>query len=80
MDSGVCRFLLEASAQVSARDDCNHTPLHFADDADMAQLLITAGAELNPIDGLPPFHVASMYGNAPMVQKLLIMGADSRLK
>ena len=108
------KLLLEAGADVGARDKWERTPLfrartpemvkllvqHGADvnataqyhetalnlnlrssqRAKVAEALLEAGAELNPENAMPPLHAACIYGNLPMVEKLLSMGANPHLK
>ena len=56
-------MLIQAGADVNAREDCGYTPLHCAcasGDSAMVKLLIENGADVNAVnhDGQTPLHFA----------------------
>lgn len=72
--------------QINARDEKNSTPLHWAayigSDTVVDYILAQQNSELNVMDsdGQTPLHLACMYGNSHIVKKLLIAGANSKLR
>ncbi len=83
MDEGIARLLLSHGAVVNKSDMFHRTALNNAVRFRMEELvdvLVAAGAELNPSNAMPPLHMACMCGNVLMVKKLLNMGADPMLK
>lgn len=53
-DSDEARRLIEAGADVNARDNLHNTPLHISvqfENAEITQLLIEAGADINALNG-----------------------------
>ncbi len=76
------RSLLEQGADANEAQGDGMTALHWAarhGHAEMAQLLITAGANVSAatrIGRYTPLHLASRAGSAPVVEALLAAGAD----
>eukprot|EP00041_Stephanoeca_diplocostata_P017994 m.373058 g.373058 ORF g.373058 m.373058 type:complete len:554 (+) comp20883_c0_seq10:319-1980(+) len=75
--------LLNASADVTARDICGCTALHEARDGHMAQLLVAAGADpsakpyVSQTEGDTPLHQAAKAGDTTRLHVLLLAGADA---
>jgi len=83
INADIARLLLSHDAQVNKADSCGNTVLNRVirfRDAELIQLLLDAGAELNPRHAMPPLHTACMQGNLPMAKLLLNKGADPQLK
>jgi hypothetical protein len=91
----VARALLDAGADVHARNRRGAEPLHYAADggpraptwnpdaqAKTVALLIEAGADPNALDksGVAPLHRAVRTRCTPAVRALLAGGADARLR
>ena len=86
------QLLLEHGANINARNEEGHTPLHrvltsLKDDAwtsffDTIQLLLDHGADVDALDDAQstPLHVASEYGNAKAARLLLEHGANVHLQ
>ena len=79
------RTLLQQKADVNAPQIDGATALHWAvyrDDLEMADLLIRAGANVKAVnrEGVTPLAMASLYGNAPMISRLLKAGAEAATK
>ena len=77
---GLRRLLLDQPDLVSARDDCEWTPLHRACGSsrlEVAQLLLESGADVNALGRAAetPLHLAD---SIQMVRLLLLHGADPR--
>jgi ankyrin repeat protein len=75
------RSLLDRKADVNAPQVDGTTALHWAvqaDDLDMADLLLRAGANASAAnhDGATPLLLASVNGKAGMIEKLLQAGVD----
>ena len=73
------KALIEAGADVNAKDEDGNTPFHFAKDAEIARLLIDKGANVNAKNnkGETPLHFAK---NAEIAQLLIDKGADMNAK
>ena len=84
----VTAALIEAGADIHARQEDGPTPLHDAATAEVVALLLAAGADTearatywgwrqpNGRD-MTPLHVAAKRGNAAVFMALLEAGADS---
>jgi len=77
---------LAAGTDVNAKNDAGQTPLHLAalkDHKEIAELLITNGADLNAEDemnGMIPLHNAAGRGYNEIVKLLIAKGADVNAK
>lgn len=83
ISADIIRLLLSHGAKVNKADSSGNTVLNRVirfRDAELIQLLLDAGAELNPHHAMPPLHTACMQGNLPMVKLFLNKGADPQLK
>src|SRR5207344_124603 len=79
------RTLLARKADVNARQIDGTTALHWAvrgDDLETTDLLIRAGANVSAAnrEGATPLLLASVNGNAAMLEKLVNAGADPNAK
>ena len=77
----IIEALLDAKAEVNARDDDGHTPLHCAaatGKIEIVQLLLTHQADVNATDsyGSKPLHYAAEKGSKDIVELLLNNKAD----
>ncbi len=82
------RMILQAGAELEARDAAGRTPLHWAAwmgllarpfiEADLVETLIEAGADVNARDaqGRTPLHYAADEGYDRVVAALIAAGAD----
>lgn len=73
--------LLDAGADVNAKDLWQRTPLHWAvayGRDDLARLLIAGGADVNVREewNQTPLHFAAEHGRADIVRLLIENGAD----
>ena len=80
-DRAALRTLLQQRADVNAPQADGATALHWAvyrNDLEIAGLLIQAGARATAAnrEGATPLSLASINGNAAMIEKLLKAGAD----
>jgi len=75
------RSLLQKKANVNTPQVDGTTALHWAvraDDLQMADLLIKAGADVSAANrlGVTPMHLAATNGTAPMIERLIKAGAN----
>lgn len=81
-DPAMLRFLLDATAEIDARDDEDKTPLHRAaihGNTDAAKLLIERGADIEAVDdryGFTPLISAALSGRLEIVRLLIKAGAN----
>jgi uncharacterized protein len=81
-DREAVKALLKNAADVNAAQGDGMTALHWAavnGDAELAQMLITAGANIKATTRLgtyTPLYLASQHGHAPVLQALITAGAD----
>jgi len=77
------RTLLKQAVDVNAAQGDGMTALHWAaskDDAEMAQLLLSAGANAHAttrLGGITPLWLAAQNGNGRLIEMLLKSGADA---
>lgn len=81
----ICKFLLEAKADVNATDNTKATPLHAAAKGGhwpVAKLLLENKADPLVVDagGRTVLHMAAWGGNTNVIQALLKRGVDSSAK
>ena len=67
---------LAAGADVNAKDDSGLTPLHYAEGKEIAEILITEGADVNAGGQMTPLHYAASVGNKEIAELLIDNGAD----
>ncbi len=82
-DAEITRLLLANGADIHHIDKMRGTALNwniFARSSEEIEILLEAGAELNPQNAEPPLHVACRCCNLSAVQLLLSKGADLQLK
>ena len=84
-DLAKVKSLIEAGAEVNAKDKGGQTPLFaaaLADNDDVAKFLIAKGADVNARDtnGWTPLHGASERGRKGGVELLIAKGADVNAK
>ena len=72
------KWLLVIGTDVNMKDKVGHTPLHNAATKEIAELLITNGADINAKinDGSSPLIAAAMKGRKEVVELLIAKGAD----
>ena len=81
----VARDLIEAGADVNAKDNNGLTPLCFCaakGHLDVARALIEAGADVNAKkdNGVTPLHMCAYYGHLEVSRALIEKGADVNAK
>ncbi|KDQ17289.1 hypothetical protein BOTBODRAFT_105880 [Botryobasidium botryosum FD-172 SS1] len=81
----IMRLLLDAGAELEAKDNNGDTPLSLANEngrvsSSAIRALVEAGAELGAQNayGNTPLLLSAMQGSAPTVRLLLLVGADPR--
>ena len=79
------QVLLDAGADVTARNEFGYTPLHEASlsiNPAKIQVLLDAGADVTArtVHGVTPLHNAARYGTLASIQVLLDAGADVMAK
>lgn len=77
----IIKMLIEAGADVEARDSLGNTPLHVAVNGwllPVVEMLLEAGADINERDpsGDVPLHVAIWHGDTEMALLLISRGAN----
>ncbi len=72
------KLLKTGNVNVNARGYFNSTPLHYAGNGEVVQILIQNGATVNIVDkhGKTPLHIAAREGSIDRVQALINAGAD----
>ena len=81
-DAEAITALINAGADIKARDKYGWTPLHIAariSTVEVVTALIAAGADIEARDGIgcwTPLHKAAMNGTVEVVKALLDAGAD----
>jgi len=75
-DIEVVKQHLAAGADVNAKNDSGLTPLHYAESKEIAEILITAGADVNAGGQMTPLHYAASDGKKEIAELLIDNGAD----
>ena len=75
-DIEVIKQHLAAGADVNAKNDSGLTPLHYAESKEIAEILITAGADVNAGGQMTPLHYAASDGKKEIAELLIANGAD----
>ncbi|BES94375.1 SH2 domain [Nesidiocoris tenuis] len=76
--------LIDSGAAVNCRDQAGNTPLHYACQKNMpniVRILVKGGANVqirNSNTGLVPLHEAARFGHKEIIEMLLAAGAPSR--
>ena len=74
---------LDDGTEVNAKDENGLTPLHFAKTKEIADLLISKGADVNAKEAknqITPLHWAAWRGRKEIVELLIANGADVNAK
>ena len=76
------KLLLDQGIDVNAKNGYWQTPLHLAEDAKVAQYLLTRGANVNAVDlnDNTPLHYAVLRNSMELVQLITNRGANPHLK
>ena len=77
--------LEDPRVELDSRSSTGDTPLHslaWQNDAEGAEILIRAGADVNAVGemGETPLHVAITQGNLELVRLLIVAGADPNIR
>tara|TARA_B100001029_G_scaffold161687_1_gene150597 strand:+ start:279 stop:833 length:555 start_codon:yes stop_codon:yes gene_type:complete len=74
----IVKLLISSGADIHVTDDVRgRTPLHFASNSEIAELLIVAGADVNAkARGSTPLHNAAYRGLKEIVELLIAKGAN----
>ena len=77
----IVQFLIDAGAEVNGLRDRKDTPLFWAPNVQIAQLLLAAGAKLDARDfcGRQPIHWAAQFGRTEVIRLFLERGCDSNV-
>ena len=80
-DKGAVRTLLQQKADVNAQQIDGTTALHWAveaNDLELTDILLAAGAKPMAANqaGATPILLATQNGNAALIERLLVAGAD----
>ncbi|KAJ1560070.1 Ankyrin-2, partial [Cladochytrium tenue] len=78
-DMALVTFLLVSGAALEAKMSDGERPIHLAKDAETTRLLVVAGAETSPLDGLgrTPLRCAVQYNRIAIATQLLDAGVDA---
>ena len=74
---------LDDGTEVNAKDENGLTPLHFAKTKEIADLLISKGADVNAKEAknrITPLHWAAWRGRKEIAELLIAKGADVNVK
>ena len=73
---------LDAGTDVDKKNDMGATPLTYANTKEIAELLISKGADVNAMatDGRTPLHSAAIMGRKEIAELLIAKGADVNAK
>ena len=74
-DAAIVEFLLEQGADANSGGSCNATPLELAKTAQIAELLIKGGAEVNQVSGSWASTPLSSTANIEVAKVLIVRGA-----
>jgi len=81
-NTAIAKLLISGKGDVNPQNLLAFTPLHLAKNADMANLLISSGAntEITGLNGATPLYYALFNGNTEVAKVLLTCGADVNVK
>ncbi|MCB1191228.1 MAG: ankyrin repeat domain-containing protein [Leptospiraceae bacterium] len=74
----IVEFLIQKGGKADIHGINTYTPLHFAKNVEVAELLLKAGADINAKgwSDMSPLHIAVEYGNLDLVKFYITHGAD----